>query len=612
MSDVLTLHELLSDHAVLQRDRPIAVYGTAQAGAAVSVDLAGERASVRADERGAWQATLAARPAGGTLDLVVTSDGARLERRDLVVGDVWIASGQSNMEWSLSDCVGADEAIAQAADPGLRLFTVPRRTSTTPAETCGGAWVPCTSESANGFSGVAYFFARKIREAGVPVGVICAAWGGTRIASWLPGDALDPVDDLPEPVDDPTVAPAQTPYVDAGNEGEARGWADAAHDDAGWSTLRVPGTWQSQGHRFNGSVWLRRAVDVPREWAGKPLVLELGAVDDFDVTYWNGRRIGGIGPEVANAYAKIRRYPIDAELVRAGRNVIAVRVFDQWGDGGIVGPAPRLRGPEGASGVVSLAGEWRMKIERALLPWLTFALGLGSSVLYNGMIHPLRRSPVRGFLWYQGESDASTAQRYRSLFARQIARWRSLFREPSAPFLFVQLAGYGPIPDEPGPHAWGELREAQASVLSLPETGMAVALDVGDPDNIHPRDKRTVGERLACWALARVHGRSSLEVSGPTFRRAVPSGAVIRVELDHARGLSTRDAGPPLGLEIAGADRVFRWADAAIEGEALVVSHPVIAAPIAVRYGWSGSSRANLKNAQGLPAAPFRSDDWSH
>jgi sialate O-acetylesterase len=602
MSDVLTLHELLSDHAILQRDRSIAIYGTAPAGATVSIDLAGERASVRADENGSWQATLAPRKAGGPFYLAVTSDGARIERRDLLVGDVWIASGQSNMEWSLSDSLGGDEAVAHADDPGLRIFTVPRRTSKTPSDTCGGAWLPCTSESVKGFSGVAYFFARKIREVGVPVGVIAAAWGGTRIASWLPADALDPIDQLPDPVDDPTVAPAQTPYVDPGNEGEARGWADPSHDDGAWSTLRVPGFWQSQGHRFNGSVWLRRTVDLPPEWAKKQLMLELGAVDDFDVTYWNGRRIGGIGPEVANAYAKARRYPIDAELVRAGRNVIAVRVFDQWGDGGIAGPAPRLRGPEGASGVVSLAGEWRMKIERALLPWLTFSLGLGSSVLYNAMIHPLRRSPVRGFLWYQGESDAATADRYRVLFARQIERWRVLFREPSAPFLFVQLAGFGPIPDEPGPNDWAELREAQALALRLPETGMAVALDVGNPDDVHPRDKRTVGERLARCALAR----------GPTFRRAVPSGPVIRVEFDHARGLTTRDGGPPLGLEIAGADRVFRWANAVIEGETLMVSHDAIAAAVAVRYGWSGSSRANLKNAEGLPAAPFRSDDWPH
>jgi sialate O-acetylesterase len=292
--------------------------------------------------------------------------------------------------------------------------------------------------------------------------------------------------------------------------------------------------------------------------------------------------------------------------------VLAVRVFDQWGDGGIVGPSPRLRGGEGASGVMPLAGEWRMQVERALVPWLTFALGLGSSVLYNAMLHPLRRSPVRGFLWYQGESDASRAERYRTLFARQIERWRALFCEPTAPFLFVQLAGYGPVPDEPAPHDWGELREAQACALGLPNTGMAVALDVGSPDDIHPRDKRTVGERLARWALARVYGRSAVEVSGPTLRRTVAAGATIRVELDHARGLATRDGAPPLGLEIAGADRVFRWAQAAIDGEVLVLSHPGIPAPVAVRYGWSGSSLANLVNAERLPAAPFRSDDWPH
>jgi sialate O-acetylesterase len=333
-------------------------------------------------------------------------------------------------------------------------------------------------------------------------------------------------------------------------------------------------------------------------------------VDDFDVTYVNGNEVGRTGPETPSAYAKPRVYKVAAGCLRPGRNVIAVRVFDQWGGGGFAGSARAMRliASDDPSRCIPLAGPWRMHIEHALRPWRTFSVDVSTSELYNGMVHPLRRSPIRGVLWYQGESDVGRADRYRLMFRDLILRWRAMWQDETLPFLFVQLAGFHPLPEVPGDDEWAELREAQATALALPNTGMAVALDVGNPEDIHPRNKRAVGERLALWALQMVHGEKSLEVSGPMLRTHGVRGSEIHVEFDHAAGLRTRDGGEVRGFQIVDDLGEHHWAEAVIQGDTVIVSHPNVRAPRAVRYGWSGSSLANVVNGAGLPAVPFRTD----
>ncbi|MBE2213324.1 MAG: 9-O-acetylesterase [Opitutaceae bacterium] len=621
----LTLHPLFSDHAVLPRDREIPIFGRSVPGQAVKVALGPRVASVRADALGQWEVRLEPLPAGGPHTLTVSTPSKQLFRRNILIGDIWIAAGQSNMEWPLSDSAGADDAIEAARYPRVRLFTVPHRGSLVPEAECGGQWSECSPKVAAGFSAVAFHFARVVQGSiECPVGIIQATWGGTGIASWIPGDVLkgrvefSPVSAPIGRVRELIEPPPPIVHVDTGNAGEGKGWALESLTDAKLPELVVPGAWQAQGLSFNGAVWLRRWVDVPLSWASHRLRLELGAVDDFDRTYFNGAAIGGIGAENPDAWRTPRRYVVPEGLVRPGANLIAVRVFDRGGNGGIIGPAGAMRlYPDGRPHeAIPLAGRWKYVVERQI-PIAAPSLADGRmpepdypSGLFNGMIAPLTRLPARGVIWYQGESDVGRAGLYRSLFAELIRSWRGQWRIAELPFLFVQLANHLPRRDEPADDPWAELREAQAQALREPATGMAVAADVGDADDIHPRDKKTVGERLALGALA-VAYRRSMPYSGPLYAGHAVEGAGIRVRFAHVDGgLRTRGGAIVQGFAIAGADRKFRWADARIEQASIVVSHPAIAQPVAVRYAWEANPMLSLENGLGLPASPFRTDTW--
>jgi sialate O-acetylesterase len=384
--------------------------------------------------------------------------------------------------------------------------------------------------------------------------------------------------------------------------------------------MPLPGMWQARGMAFNGAVWFRRTIDVPESWAGRSLRLDLGAIDDFDTTYFNGTAIGATGIDVPDAWRTQRRYTVPAALVRAGKNLIAVRVFDRGGDGGFAGPVAAMRiHPEGrAAEAIPLAGKWRVVVERSIpLPPREnsrpgeMAAHEYPSALFNGMIAPLVRVPIRGVLWYQGESDVDRAHLYRAIFSNLIMAWRAAWGIGDFPFLFVQLANWLARKTEPADDAWAELREAQALALRLPATGMVVAADVGDEADIHPREKRTVGERLALAALAIAYARA-MPYSGPIYAgHAVEQGA-MRIRFNHAEaGLRVRGGGALAGFAIAGADRNFRWAtEARIDGATVVVRHADIAAPVAVRYAWEANPLLTLENGVGLPAAPFRTDDW--
>ncbi|MGH7145088.1 MAG: sialate O-acetylesterase [Planctomycetota bacterium] len=649
----MRLAALFTDHAVLQRDVPLTIWGWAEPGQVVAVEFAGQTrtAAPAAPSDGRWQVELSPLPAGGPHRLVArvggaaASAGAQAVAKDVYLGEVWVCSGQSNMEWPLELTENAAAAVAAADLPLLRLFKVPKRTGMQPEPDVQAVWELSKPETAGSFSAVGYFFGRELHERlNVPVGLIDSSWGGTPAQAWTSEAGLrsEPALDgyikeleifqrPPEEIRAYNAAQraaflAKLPQ-DAGNRGFAQGWAGLECNDADWPAMNLPTYWINAGHATNGVFWFRRTVEVPAAWAGQPALLTLGAVDKSDDTYVNGVRVGGMNwAEDVQSWSTPRRYPVPAGVLKAGRNVIAVRALSNYTGGGLTGPASTMAlhppealatdgGPNGAQ--QPLAGAWRYKIEQdfgrvtgiAEPPTL---LGANTpTVLFNGMIAPLIPAAIRGAIWYQGESNAADAARYRVLFPAMIRDWRRHWKLGDFPFYFVQLANFESQPArlESDDSRWAELREAQSLTRALPHTGMAVTIDIGEPKDIHPRNKRDVGLRLTYNALAQTHGQK-VACLGPTFTGFTASdGGRVRVAFKHAAGLRAR-GGAVRGFAVAGPDRVFHAAEAQIDGETVVLHCAAVPAPAAVRYGWADCPVCTLENSAGLPAEPFRSDGW--
>ena len=629
---------LIGDHMVVQQKKPVRLWGTAKAGESVEASLGAGKGRTKADPSGHWALTLPGLSAGGPYTLTVHGANT-LAFTDVWVGEIWVASGQSNMEWPLSQSKGAAEAVAEGCS-GLHLFTVAKATALDPRADVEGSWQACASGTAPGFSAVAYHFGQELRRAlGVPVGLIHSSWGGTPAEAWTPRRALvvEPslkpmVDAFDEALRNPALRAeaagqiaaweAKNFHQDTGNTGVTQGFASVDGAGAGWSNMDLPQYWESAGLLIDGAVWFRRDVDVPAEWSGRDLVLSLGPLDDLDTSYWNGDPVGATGKETPQYWATPRRYTIPGRLVKAGRNVVAVRVFDHFGNGGFGGAPAQMAVALASGGAPSLplAGAWDYKVERSLEPatadFSTRPEVLDAdnpnspTVLWNAMMVPLTPFPVAGGIWYQGESNASRAYQYRTLFPVMIRAWREAWDQPDLPFLFVQLANYNPLVASPGESDWAELREAQTMTLRLPNTGMAVILDIGEAGDIHPRNKKDVGSRLALVALQTVYGKHVV-ASGPTFTSMARVGPALRVRFENlGGGLVTADGATPKGFAIAGADRTWRWAEARIDGESVMLSSPEVPEPVAVRYGWADNPPNTLRNKAGLPAVPFRTDDW--
>jgi sialate O-acetylesterase len=631
----LRLAPLFTDHLVLQRDRENALWGWDEPGREVTLTVEGVDVPARRTttaENGRFSLVCPALRAGGPYRLCIEGSETRV-LEDVMAGEVWLASGQSNMEWKVSAAANADAELEAANFPNIRMFKVEPRPARKPVTTANGEWLRSTPEDTAGFSAVGFFFARELEQKlGVPVGIIDATWGGTSIDSWLGRDALLPLDPASDERwaeltrDEAELERVRAEYertlatwesgafpVDGKNEGFELGWARADFDDRAWKTMNLPAFWQHRGLAFNGVVWFRRSVELSPELAEQDLVLSLGAIDDFDHTYFNGELVGSLPDGTPNAFQTRRRYVVPGRLVRAGTNVLAVRVFDHFGEGGFAGPANAMF-LEAKKRRVRLDGEFRFAVEREVplvpgevyatypQPPLVLCQQYAPSALHNGMLAPLFPYGVRGALWYQGESDA---ERHAGYTARQIALVRELrsgFGQPELPFLFVQLAGYGSSP------SWPWLREAQSRALSEPFTAMATAIDLGDRRDIHPRDKQEVGRRLALLARARVYGEAFLEDSGPVFERALFDGTRARVFFSRAHGLRSRSPSGVRGFTLAGPDGLHHPALAFIEGETVVLSSEAVPEPRAVRYAWDDFPATDLENSSGLPAFPFCMD----
>ncbi|MCX5660794.1 MAG: 9-O-acetylesterase, partial [Planctomycetota bacterium] len=564
----------------------------------------------------------------------------------VLVGEVWICSGQSNMEWSVSMSNEPGKEIAGARHPQIRLLNVPKLKGDQPQTHIGNAtWIDCRPETVAAFSGVGYFFGRELhKQLNVPIGLINSSWGGTVAEAWTSREALiaDPtVADIVSnyAADLPRLKELQTKYEkdiasieerirDKGNEGVGRGWASPAEPSGEWKEMNLPGSWQSKGLDFSGIFWFRKAVEIPAAWVGKELQLAIGATDKSDVTYFNGEAVGSVTmAQRPDSWSFQRRYTVPAKLVKGGKAVVAVRVHSEKYAGGMTGPAevmylacPSL--PDSPS--IPLAGPWKYATEanygKVELPPAPMGPDNPNapSVLYNGMIAPLAPFAIRGAIWYQGESNAGRPKQYRTLFQTLIRDWRKRFGYEIG-FHFVQLANYMAVRADPTQSLWAELREAQTMALALPNTGMAVAIEIGEADDIHPRNKQDVGLRLALNALHTTYGKKEVAPCGPILKSAKPEGATLRVSFDHAHGglvikepkagaSGGKSNGKLNGFAIAGSDGKFIWADAKIDGQTVVVSSPSVPAPKAVRYAWGDNPICNLANGAGLPASPGRSD----
>ena len=634
------LADVFGDHMVLQSGRPVPIWGWASAGTRVQVRFADQTQLAKADTGGRWEVRLNAMPVcADPRNLVVeVSRGKRpLTVRDVVVGEVWICSGQSNMEFSVGKSNAAEREIPAAQYPLIRLLTVPKHTAEQPQTEIGGTgWQVCTPETIANFSAVGYFFGRELfRRLNIPIGLINSSWGGTVAEAWTSRETLMAVPELKEIIasydnDLLNLTELNAAYAkqmgvieartrDTGNTGWAKGWADFKNPEGQWKDMDLPGIWQrNEGLNFSGVLWFRKELDLPAAWVGHDLRLAIGACDKSDTTYFNNTQVGSVTmQDRPDAWSFLREYTVPARLVRPGRNVITVRVHSNMDAGGMTGPAALMQlaclaRPDLPP--IPLAGPWRYVVEQnyGLIKTPQLPPGPGSPnvpmCLFNAMIAPLKPFALRGAIWYQGESNAERARQYQALFPAMINDWRRHWRQDNFQFLFVQLANYRATQREPEESQWAELREAQVMALQLPNTGMAVTIDIGDAADIHPRNKQDVGLRLALSALADLYKVPGVTGSSPLFCEARREKSAMRVFFKHAAGGLVCRGSELQGFAVAGADQKFVWAKARIEKDTVLVWAPSVPEPTAVRYAWADNPIGNLYNAAGLPASPFRTD----
>ena len=614
---------VFGDHGVLQRDSPIALWGQASADETVTVELADRRATATADSDGVWRTTLPGMPAGGPYTLRVTgSAGQSQTLSDIMIGDVFLCSGQSNMELQVKAAMSAEREIRSADHPGIRLYNVPQAIAAAPRARLQepGEWKPATSANVGDFSAACYFFARDLqRDVDVPIGLISASWGGSAIESWIGADELSALGHADEIAllrrydQDPAAAKAEfgrnwENWWARSQPGQGKPWRDAA--DAGWTAVPVPmRDWKTWGEAdlkdHNGMLWYRRSVTLSAEQAAQANKLHLGAIDEIDMTWVNGVAIGS-----SFGWGTDRDYALPPGLLRAGRNDIVVNVFSAWDMGGMFGPADAMSLELTQGGTVPLGGDWQYRKvpagagEPPKAPW--FSIG-GLGTMGNAMISPIAPYGLRGAIWYQGESNAGHPDGYQALLAALMRDWRGRFDRPDLPFLIVQLPNFGTPTGEPSESGWAELREAQRrAVLDDDHAGLAVTIDAGVDDDLHPPQKQIVGTRLARLAEETIYGRD-VHGTGPVPLSAERSDGAITVRFAGMDGdLVAYSSNRPIAFQLCGAEpSSCRYADARLEGRAVRLTGDGVPGATRIRYCWADAPTCNLYDSTGLPAVPF-------
>ena len=616
IGDDFTLSPIFSEGAVLQRDRPLTVWGTAAPGETVSVTLGARSARADANNDGRWQATLGALGAGGPYVLSAkTAGGTTLTRGDILLGDVWLCSGQSNMEMSFEWNVKNKAAeVASANYPKIRLLQLPHLASWSPQSSFNAKWQVCRPDTVRSFSAAAYFFGRELhRQSGVPIGLVEAAWSSTPAQSWVSAAGLQNLGEF-------RVALAQNPenaFLDRLNRwwrdndaGTRAGWSRLDFDDSAWKTAALPNNWDAAGVTESvGVAWLRLRVNVPANWAGRDLKWRAGTIGGDDTAFYNGAYVG------QNVGSGARTYLVPGALVKAGPNVLALRISGNASVNGGIGGEMKLESADGVGAPIVLSGIWKYRVsltpDQAAAKPRAGAFGAPESVrptaAYNGLIAPLQPMSLKGVIWYQGEANAPRPDGYENLLKALISDWRAGFGHPNLPFYIAQLASYGAPDQSPSDGGWANLQWAQNRVAaSVPGSGLAVLNDIGEAGEIHPSNKQDVGGRLALLALRDLYGKN-VAASGPVLQRFAVQNNELRLTFANAEG----------GLRLQGdADHVFAlsnggryaWATPRIENNEIVLSAPGLSAPKSARFAWSGTPRAALYNGAGLPASLFATD----
>ncbi|MDB5150334.1 MAG: 9-O-acetylesterase, partial [Mucilaginibacter sp.] len=620
---------VFSDNMVLQQKTMARVWGTADAGKTVTITSSWNNKTYTAvaDTAGNWKVKIKTPSYGGPYKVTITDGSDPVVLNNILIGEVWVCSGQSNMEMPVAGWGQVNnykEEIANANYPEIRLLQVSQANNLVPqtsVKVANNGWRVCSPQTIGEFSSVAYFFAREVnKQAKIPIGLISSNWGGTIIEAWSDRNTLsnNPVfsERIKEQQASAKTETALTFAQKLDNWNKTASTADWGYinnnafnpDTTGWRSMLLPQFFEKGGlNDFDGVVWFRKKITIPAAWAGQDVKLSLGKIDDNEITWFNGEKIGA-----TDGFLQSRNYTIPGAKVKAGEAVITVRVFDSGSNGGLYG-VDDMQLVSASGEKISLAGNWDYKVGvnmRSLPPMPVANDPNKMTVLYNAMINPLTPMTIRGVIWYQGESNAGRARQYNELFEGMINGWRTIWNEGKFPFYFVQLANWQKRAADPIPSDWAELREAQAKALELPNTGMAVAADLGETDNIHPKNKQEVGRRLALVALDKTYHKSQ-PYSGPMYKSQKIAGDQIELSFSFTDGGLNAQGGETMqGFAIAGEDMKFHWATAVIKGDKVIVSSPDVKSPVAVRYAWANNPVITLYNGAGLPASPFRTDNW--
>ena len=613
------LPRLIADGMVLQRNTELKLWGWASSQEKVEITFQNKMYSTFADASGKWSVRLPAQKAGGPYMMKINDKVIK----DILIGDVWLCSGQSNMELPVSRVLDLyKNEVDTANNSNIREFTVPLKYdfNAPQRDLSGGMWQSVNPKNVLRFSAVAYFFAKDLyQKYHVPIGIIRSAVGGSPIEAWLPEDLLKPypsyleslrmlrtsgyIDSIRTGENQAAMEWNKVLYkTDKGVSGETK-WYDNSCDTSDWQTMNIPSFWSDNGLKeLNGSVWFRKTIELPASMTGKSATLRLGCIVDCDSVFVNGTFVGTISYQYPP-----RIYNVPAGLLKEGTNAITIRVINYGGRGGFVKDKPYklMVGDE----VINLAGEWKYKVGARMEPAKpTTFFQYKPTGLYNAMIAPMIDYAIKGAVWYQGESNTDRSDEYKSMLPALIKNLRSKWGNPSLPFLYVQLPNFMESKKEPVESNWALLREAQLSALKVPNTAMVVAIDLGEWNDIHPLNKKEVGRRLSLAAQNIAYGQKPIVSSGPIYKSMiVKDNKVILSFTCIGSGLTAK--GELKGFAIAGSDDKFVWAKAKISANKVIVWNENIKNPISVRYAWADNpDEANLKNKEGLPASPFRTN----
>ncbi len=615
----IKLPAVFSDHMVLQAHQPIRIWGWADPKETITLTFQGNSAKTQADRSGKWEIELPALPYGGPHSMQISGKKNTLTLKQILIGEVWICSGQSNMEFTVKEAQNAVMEIQNADYPQIRFFNVTKQMATHPQPNFEGVWQVCSPETAGDCSAVGYFYGRELFKAlNVPIGLINASWGGTDIETWMSPETFGSlpahykkryegaeIEDLNQFIEENRTK--RTAFLSAMNDKKdlhQRGFL-SAQNLSEWNKAVIPSAFSRMGlGNLDGVVWFTYHFTLPEECMQKAAELSLGGIDDEDITWVNGTQIGQ-----TNGYSVKRQYKIPTGILQR-ENQLTIRVTDYSGEGGINGNEDELYLTIGDQKIHLEKDNWYYKIavDSRAFNYVSVSPNMNPSLLYNAMIHPMTGYAMKGAIWYQGENNASQAYDYRTLFPALINDWRKQWNT-EFPFYWVQLANFRAKDKTPIDSEWAELREAQTLTLSLPSTGQAVITDIGEANDIHPRNKQDVGYRLALIALNQTYGKECV-YQGPTYRSMSIQGHKAILHFDAVEGgLHTPNKyGYVEGFSIAGSDGKFVWAKAYIDGDKVIVYQDSIPSPVMIRYAWSDNPDVNLYNGFGLPAVPFRTD----